>query len=96
MQVNKLHIQLHAAAGSQNQKLQHARGKDVDPGTANSASQRDLSSATEAVQTFWNALQYFPDVRADHVDAARVKLAQGDYTTPEAAVDTAAAILKQS
>jgi len=96
MQVNKLQVQIHAAHGSKNQKLQHARGKNVDPGTANSASQRDLASATEAVQSFWNALQDFPGVRADHVEAARAKLAQGDYTTPEAAVETAAAILKQS
>lgn len=96
MQVNKLHIQFQAAAGSSNQKLQHARGTDVDPGSAKSAPQRDLSSGLEAVQPYLAELQNHPEVRADFVEAARAKMAQGEYMTPTAAAEAAAAILKQS
>ena len=95
MQINKLHVQRHALAGPKGQQLTHARGKDADPEAA-STRPRDLTSGIDAVKPYLDQLRSIPEVRADFVQAASARLANGEYTTREAAVETAAAILTQS
>ena len=95
MQINKLHVQQHALAGPKNRSLTHARGNDSDPGSGNTR-RRDLTSGIDAVKPYLAQLHSIPEVRADFVEAARARLASGEYTTHEAAVETAVSLLTQS
>ncbi len=95
MQINKLHVQPHAVSGPKSQKLTSSRGNDSNIGAADTHS-RDLTSGNDAVRSYADQLKSVPEVRADSVEAARTRLANGEYTTSQAAVETATAILNRS
>lgn len=95
MQVNKLHIQPHTVAGPKSQKQALAGSSDSGSG-AGSTRKRELTFEVDAVRPYADQLQSIPEVRTELVEAARTRVANGEYKKPQAAAETAAAILRRS
>ena len=95
MQINPLHTPSHAAASPVSLKLTTPGNSNTDSETTGNH-ETELTSGIEILLPYTNRLQDIPEVRSEVVDAARTRLANGEYTTPEAAVETAAAILKRT
>lgn len=95
MQINKHHVQPHSVAAPKSQQLNQSRGNGKAPG-GDVSRERNLTSGLNAVVSYTDQLQDIPEVRTDVVEAARLRFADGEYTTSQAAVETAAAILHRS
>lgn len=93
MQINKLHVQPHAVNAPNDRKLTSPRGSDPDPGSARSR-RSHLLSGNPAATALADELQSIPEIRADRVEVARMRLASGEYTSRDVAVQSAASILK--
>jgi hypothetical protein len=95
MQINKFHLQPHSVTGPKSQKLLQSRGSDKDSANVNTP-ERAVAADVDAVKPYTDLLQDIPEVRPEVVEAARSRLANGEYTTSQAAVETAAALLYRS
>lgn len=95
MQINKLHIQSHEVGAPQSQRLDTSRGRKSGDGAVDTR-QNDVGFERTSVETYLKDLRSFPEIRTEHVEAARHRLARGEYTTHRAAVETAAALLNRS
>ncbi|MEZ6123115.1 MAG: hypothetical protein R3C49_08080 [Planctomycetaceae bacterium] len=95
MLVNNFHFQPHAIPGPKSPKLSDSRSSSA-AGQAASGRSEDLTSGVDAVRPLLDRLQSIPEVRSEEVENAKARLAQGEYSTSQAAVETAAAFFNLS
>lgn len=95
MQINKLHVQPHSIATPKSRNLAQSGVNDTASGPAG-ARRQNLAFEIEAVKPYADQLKSIPEVRRELTEAARIRLASGEYTTRRAALETANAILDRS
>ena len=90
MQVNKLHSHPHDLSAPKHRGI---HDPSAETNKADGPHFRSVPTGHGYADRLQRTLQDVPEVRTDVIEAARLKVSKGEYTTREAAIQTAASIL---
>lgn len=95
MQIRNIHVQPHTIGEPKGRKLTAASAQSGNA-PVTEGPESGLASVVDNAGSLQSQLKSLPEVREDVVAEAKSRLAAGEYSSNEAAAQTAAAILQQS